>query len=185
MEQSPSWEANRSSAGQGTPRILWDAKVYYCFHQRRHLSLSQARSIQCTSLHHISWRAILILSLPSRPRSSMWSFSLRAPDQNSVCTSCVPHMCHMLCQSHSSWFVYANNILWGVQIIKNVHLENVLFKIRCNLCLHSSYAGRRARRWAETFMRCWISWKVHDNGKSLHVIELLHIVTDWFAVTNF
>ena len=29
MEQSPSWEANRSSASQEIPRILWNSKVYY------------------------------------------------------------------------------------------------------------------------------------------------------------
>jgi hypothetical protein len=29
MEQSPSWEANRFSASQGIPHILWDLKVNY------------------------------------------------------------------------------------------------------------------------------------------------------------
>jgi hypothetical protein len=31
MEQSPSWEANRSSASQEIPRILWNPKV--CIHK--------------------------------------------------------------------------------------------------------------------------------------------------------
>jgi hypothetical protein len=28
MEQSPSWEANRSSASQEIPRVIWNPKVY-------------------------------------------------------------------------------------------------------------------------------------------------------------
>jgi hypothetical protein len=33
MEQSPSWEANRFSASQEIPRILWNLKVRYRFHR--------------------------------------------------------------------------------------------------------------------------------------------------------
>jgi hypothetical protein len=32
MEQSPSWEANRSSATQEIPRILYNTKVHYRIH---------------------------------------------------------------------------------------------------------------------------------------------------------
>ena len=185
MEQSPSWEANRPSAGQGIPRILWDAKVYCRFHQRRHLSLSQTRSIQHTPLHHTSWRTILILSLPSRSRSSMWSRSLRAPNQNSVRTSCVPHKCHMLCQSHSSWFVYPNNIWWAVQIIKNVHLENVLFKryVAIYVFILLTQDGERED---ERNMYAALDIKEKCMTTESHCTwstELLYIVTNWFAAT--
>ena len=67
MEQSPSWEANRSPTTQEVSRILWNPKV----HNRIHKSpppvpvLSQIDPVHAP-LHIISLRPILILSLHLR-----------------------------------------------------------------------------------------------------------------------
>ena len=33
MQQSPAWEANRFSASQQTPRILWNPKGHHLIHE--------------------------------------------------------------------------------------------------------------------------------------------------------
>jgi hypothetical protein len=98
LEQSPSLEANRSSVRQ-TSCILWKPRDHYHIHN--HLPPvsvpSQSKTIHACPTHKIHCNIILL----SMPGSSKWFLSIRFPHQNLVCTSLVPHTCHVLHPSYS------------------------------------------------------------------------------------
>ena len=60
MEQSPSWEANRSSPNQEIPPILWNPSVHY------HLHNSSDQSSPSPPSHFLNIHFIF----PSKPESS-------------------------------------------------------------------------------------------------------------------
>ena len=79
--------------------------------------------------HHTTWRSIV----PSTPKCSKWTLSLRVPHQNPVYASPLPHMCYMPLPSNSSRFHHTNNNGWWVQIIKLLIMYFSPFRVTSSL----------------------------------------------------
>ena len=89
-EQSPSWRANRFSASQEIPRILWNPKVHHRIRKcppTVHF-MSQIEPVHTSTSHFLNIG--LNFNLPSTLGSPLWSFSLRFPHQNPVYISPPP-----------------------------------------------------------------------------------------------
>ena len=109
IKQSPSSEANMSSPSQETPHILWKSTAIA---RACDQLLSWAISIQSIPPSHFL-KIYFNVILQFMPKSSKWSFSLRFPHQNPVCTSRVSHAWYLSHASYSSWFYHRSNILLG------------------------------------------------------------------------
>jgi len=116
MQHSPSWEANRFSASQEIPRILWNRKVYYRSHKCPPPvpTLSQLDPVHTPTFHFL--KSILILSSHLRLGLPNGLFRFKFPHQNPVHASPFPHTRYMPCPSHSyNVRIHHNNIIkWVV-----------------------------------------------------------------------
>ena len=166
MEQSPSWEANRFSASQEIPRILWNPK----YHHRSHkcpppvLILSQLDLVHTPIFHFLKIHLNIIL--PSTPGSPKWSLSLTSPHQILVYASPLRHTRYMLRPSHSQ-FYRPNNVGWGLQIIKLLIMRLKVFDTykKCQTCrdlLRHAHLPVTAVGLAKSHTTNW-RWSVNEN----------------------
>jgi len=118
MEHSPFLEANRLSANQEIPRILWKPNVHYISQKCLPLVsiLNQIDPVHVTTSHILKTHLNIIL--PSTPGSSKWSLSFRFPYQNPVHAYPLPYTRYKPRQSHYFRFYHKNNI-W-LRLTKNM-----------------------------------------------------------------
>ena len=113
MEHSSSWEANRSSGCQETPRILWNPKVHFgirkCPPPVPIPILSHINPVHVP--HPTSRRSILILSSHLRLALSSCSYSQLCPPKFCVHLSSPPYV---LCATPISFFlILITQIIFG------------------------------------------------------------------------
>jgi len=110
VEQSPSWETDRFSATKEIPRILWNLNVHYRINNSLPLVCILNHINPVHARYPTSWISVFSIILPSMPRSTSWSLSLRFPHQYPVYISPLPHMRYIPRPSYFYWSDHPDNI---------------------------------------------------------------------------
>jgi len=113
MQHTHSWEANRFSARQEIPSILWNPKVHYCIHKSPPTIpiLSQLDPVHTPTSHFL--KIYLNIILPSTPGSSKWTLALRFPPSNPVYASLLP--IHATCPAYLIFLDFITRTIFGEQ----------------------------------------------------------------------
>jgi len=129
MEQSHSWEADRSAASQEIPRILWNPKIHYRIHNRLHLSLSST----CLPIPVLKVHFNIIF--PYAKYINFISCSFHKADHSNhqvMITDIVVMSFHILGNSHC----YSTVSLTGHKILHSHKLIECVLKV-CSLFRHA------------------------------------------------
>ena len=110
MEQSPSWKANGSSAGQEIPRILWNPAVHRRVHKSPPLAPILNRIYDVHALQIDFFKNHFCISLPSASGSSLQG----SPSKLCMHLYC-SNTCHVPCPPRPSCFDHPDDIWWAVQ----------------------------------------------------------------------
>ena len=119
MEQSPYWEANRSSASEEIPPFYGTRRFITAFTTARHISLFWERAVQSMDTSYILKINFNII-FPSTPGSCKWSPSIRSSNQNPVCTSLLRRATYLV-----DLFPLTYLEMW---ILKNLCSREVIFE---------------------------------------------------------
>jgi len=131
MQRSPFWEANRFSASQGIPHILWNPKVHYRIHNSPPPApiLSHINPVHTPSFHFLKIIKILSSHLRLDHPSSLFppDFStktLYAPLHSSIRATCPAH--HILLDLIPR-SIFGEQYRFGNKLCKNKLMDNTQY----------------------------------------------------------
>jgi len=178
MQQSPSWRANRFSAGQEIPRISWNPIVHYRIHNSSPPVPILSKINLVHAPHPTFWRNILILSSHLRLGLQSGLFPSCFPTKtlsSPIRATCPAHLIlHLITrikfgnagthQKPQVWiFTIAriSNLIWDS--LQTSHCEYVIVCIQwaCKSELHSYGMWRRTVWYTHTTAR----WSLRGGGR--------------------